>query len=127
MAKYLNKAGLQYFYNQLKAKGIGLSESDIVGIFNRELAKYKESLVTIVTVLPETGTEGFIYLLPSGDSSTVFTVYFWEDNAWRPSGSVTIDLSNYYTKSEVDTKFNDYIKSSDLVALTESEIDEVMQ
>lgn len=125
--KYLNKAGLQYFYNQLKTKGLGLTEAQVNTLITNALNSYKQSIVTIVSVLPTSGTEGFIYLVPNDGSSTVFTTYFWEDNAWRSGGSVSIDLSNYYTKSEIDTTLSGYLKTTDMEAITNSEIDGIMQ
>ena len=51
--------------------------------------------------------EGYIYLYPinKNDLSKGYYQYIWEGSAWLDIGTTQIDLSNYYTKSESDTKF----------------------
>lgn len=45
-----------------------------------------------------------IYMVPSSDPSAqnVYEEYMYINSAWELIGSTSIDLSNYYTKSEVD-------------------------
>ena len=51
--------------------------------------------------------EGYIYLYPidKNDLSKGYYQYIWEGSAWLDIGTTQIDLSDYYTKSESDTKF----------------------
>jgi hypothetical protein len=69
------------------------------------------SLFVIVTKLPEVGEPDKIYLLHKSDegetgSGNKFTEYIWVNDEWETFGTITldtsIDLSNYYTKMEVD-------------------------
>ena len=61
---------------------------------------------TIVNELPETGTEGIIYLVPVEDpeQENKYNEYIYVDDEWELLGEigVDIDLSNYYTKQEVN-------------------------
>lgn len=56
----------------------------------------------VVEELPQSGEEGTIYLVPN-DHDT-YTEYIWiaEEEKWEAIGDSDIDLSNYYTKSQVD-------------------------
>jgi hypothetical protein len=60
-------------------------------------------LFLVVSVLPATGTANKIYLVPSGESGdNQFVEWAWIDNSWENLGNVTIDLSDYYTKTEIN-------------------------
>lgn len=60
-----------------------------------------------VNELPATGEPNVIYLVPSTNPQTTNAKdeYIYINNAWEQIGSTAVDLSNYYTKSEVDEKF----------------------
>ena len=82
--------------------------------------------------MPETGTEGFLYLVPSQNNALVFDAYAWEESdtegvyEWKQlskANAVSVDLTNYYTKSEIDTTLSDYLLKSDMVEITTEEID----
>lgn len=62
--------------------------------------------VEVVTELPDTGVANVIYLVPKEDTgdNDIFDEYLWVDNDWEHIGSTDIDLSNYYTKAQVDSK-----------------------
>ena len=60
-----------------------------------------------VTELPATGQQNVIYFVAndSGSGNNLFDEYVWtSSNTWEQLGSVSIDLSNYYTKDELDGK-----------------------
>ena len=60
---------------------------------------------TIVSTLPTTGESNIIYLVPTTSSSTNnYDEYIWVNNKRELLGGISIDLTNYYTKSEIDTK-----------------------
>lgn len=64
----------------------------------------------IVQVLPTTDiSESTIYLVPSLDSETqnLYDEYIYVNNAWEKIGSKSIDLSDYYNKTEIDNLFNE--------------------
>lgn len=58
----------------------------------------------IVDVLPSTGKSGVIYAVPMEDNPSAYELYVWEDNSYKSLGKTEIDLSDYYTKNQVDTK-----------------------
>ena len=91
----------------------GLTEAQVRAIIQSELSAYKLDLFTIVSVLPQSGVEGIAYLVPIQGQNLKFNIYTWEviDNTTNPhtygfvqfgGGNVSVDLSNYYTKTEID-------------------------
>lgn len=57
----------------------------------------------VVQELPVTGRTDTIYLVPnSGSSGNIYDEYIYINSNWELIGSTEVDLSNYYTKSEVD-------------------------
>ena len=48
-----------------------------------------------------------LYLVPSQDPETrnVYDEFIYVNNTWEQVGSTAVDMSNYYTKSEVDGKY----------------------
>lgn len=65
----------------------------------------------IVSVLPDTGESNIIYLVrktqKSAETADTYKEYVWieEEGKYEPIGSIDIDLSQYYNKSEADEKF----------------------
>lgn len=65
----------------------------------------------VVQTLPSTGAKGTFYLIAnSGSGQNVYDEYLWINNKYEKLGTREIDLSSY-------------IKRSDMVAITNSEID----
>ena len=56
------------------------------------ISNLKKATITVVETLPETGSEGIIYLV---GTSAPYEQYVWEGNAWIDLGSTEIDLTNY--------------------------------
>lgn len=90
--------------------------------------------VQIVNSLPESGSISTMYCvpLPSEDQTEVkkYEEYFYINGAWEKVGTATIDLSNYYTKTEagaitdaLDNKINQEIEDREaaIAAHTNSE------
>lgn len=79
-----------------------------------------------VDTLPAVGLEQTIYLVPKADpqAGDVFDEYVWIDNKFEFIGTTKANLSNYYTKVEIDYIVSQldykYVKSDDttLVKLT---------
>ena len=132
--KYLDNAGTQYLVNKIKAiDGKIPTDSQITTMITTALNTYKEGIVTIVESLPQTGEEGKLYLMVDPSDSDVYIVYTWEENAFKRMGAKTFTLTvdsalsssstnpvqNKVVKAALDAKLN----SSDLVAITTSEID----
>lgn len=63
----------------------------------------------IVVTLPAKGDANKIYLLPnvSSKANDIYDEYIWLEGGWEFLGNkqVTVDLTPYYTKVEVDDKF----------------------
>lgn len=57
----------------------------------------------LVDELPETGEENIIYLVPNGQSgSNIKDEYMWVNNNWEVMGSTSIDLSNYWSRDDLN-------------------------
>ena len=108
--KYLDGAGLRYFRDTYV-----LNTTQINTLIQAAFAQYKQDVFTVVSALPQSGQqEGIMYLVPTSGDPTKLDGYVWEitDNTTNPPtygwkqpvvGQAQIDLSNYYTKTEVDT------------------------
>lgn len=74
--------------------------------------------VLVVDELPATGEEGVLYFVRKEDATEtdLYDEYMYIDNQWEYLGTRTIeiDLDDYYTKDEVDTKLDDYAKEEEL-------------
>ena len=147
--KYVDGTGLAYFYTTYC-----LTETQVNALINTQLNDYKQNVVTVVSTLPASGTEGILYMVPNATDGTKFDTYVWEitDDTTNPvtygykalsEAHVAVDLSNYYTKSETDSTISAAIVTSiasgaiktaldaklnvtDLVPLTNAEIDALM-
>lgn len=78
------------------------------------IAKIDQFKVKVVDVLPETGEELTVYLVPKDSSlqenDNVYDEYIWTDGKWEHIGDTKIDLSDYITNAqlaeELDKKEN---------------------
>lgn len=77
----------------------------------------------VVEELPDEGQSGVIYLVPNEDDT--YDEYIWleDEERFERVGNTDVDLSDYYTKEEVDLMLADYAETSDLDVL-ESEVEE---
>ena len=108
--KYLDGPGLRYFRDTYV-----LTTAQVNTLIQAAFAQYKQDVFTVVSALPQSGQqEGIMYLVPTSGDPTKLDGYVWEitDNTTNPPtygwkqpvvGQAQIDLSNYYTKTEVDT------------------------
>ena len=89
--------------------------------------------IKVVNELPSQNiSETTVYLLTSQtqESGNLYTEYLYVGNKWELLGSQTVDLSDYYTKSQVDTLLSGLSVSGhthDDRCYTEAEIDGKMQ
>ena len=108
--KYVDGSGLAYFYSTYC-----LTEAQVNTLISTQLNTYKQNVVTVVSSLPSTGTEGILYMVPNQTDGTKFDTYVWEitDDTTNPvtygyvpqnEATITVDLSNYYTKSETNSE-----------------------
>ena len=131
-AKYVDGPGLRYFRDTYC-----LSATQINTLIQAAFSQYKQDIFTVVSALPQSGQqEGIMYLVPTNDP-TKLDGYIWEivDDSTTPptygwkhpvQGQAQIDLSNYYTKTEVDSLLSTKLNAADLVPLTNAEIDQIM-
>ena len=97
--------------NLIDAKGYQTA-SQVNSIVNTAVANAAHLKRAIVDVLPESGEENTIYLVPSVSSKdgNVKDEYMWINSAWEKIGSSEVDLTGY-------------LKESDLTVITTAEID----
>ena len=106
-------AGLKLNWETLDGKiaDITALQQAVAGALHRE----------IVVSLPTTDIDpNTIYMILSGTSATenVYDEYMYISNAWELIGTSATDLTNYYTKSEVDGKLLLKASASDLTSHT---------
>ena len=80
-----------------------------------------------VDVLPTENIQtNVIYAVPSDDpkEKDVRIEYVYINDDWEAIGSTKIDLSNYYTKAEIDAKFEQIM--STLPIATADEVDNIL-
>lgn len=80
--------------------------------------------VLVVQTLPTTGEAHTLYFVPSADPQTqnAYDEYLYANNAWEQVGSTAVDLSNYYTKSEIDTSINNALANYATIANVDSSL-----
>ena len=89
------------------------------------LAQVDNEIFEIVSVLPATGVANKIYLVPSSDPETqnALDEYIWIDNAWEKIGAVSVDLSNYFNKTEINSMLESKVdKNADITPGTNPKI-----
>lgn len=104
LAEDLQINGVTYTYEQL-LNGEGTGDMFSTSGLN----------IKLVDELPARGKQDTIYLVANDKGS--FTEYLWveEISKWEELGDVTkIDLSNYFTKSEINTMFAKYYTQSEI-------------
>lgn len=100
--------------NQL-TNGAGYqTSSQVQSAISTAIAGVTQFDFQVVSSLPATGVKGTIYLVPnSGSGTNTKDEYIYVNNGWEKIGTTDVDLSGY-------------VPSSDLVAITNSEIDTVV-
>ena len=65
----------------------------------------------------ENVSAGDVYLV-GAESDSEFQEYYWTGTAWDYMGKTTaVDLSGYYTKTEIDDMLTEYVKASEKLIL----------
>jgi hypothetical protein len=57
----------------------------------------------VVTTLPATGEGNKIYLVPDPQDTALFNMFVWKAGVWSQVGQTGVDLTEYYTKGQIDT------------------------
>lgn len=104
--QYLNKPGVQHLWESMKSYTTVEVAKALAG------AGIK---IKILDNLPESGEEMVLYFIKSEkeEETNIYEEYMWVNNKWELIGTTKIDLSDYWSKS-------------DLVALTTEEIDAIL-
>ena len=77
-----------------------------------ELLENLDSIsMRVVTELPDVGEKNIIYLIkvepePGEPDKHIYNQWLYSQNTWYNIGTTEIDLSNYYTKTEANNRFN---------------------
>lgn len=71
--------------------------------------------IQVVQTLPTTGVSGTVYLVPAPDGSSpnMYEEYLWINNSWEKLGSASVDLSNYYNKTQINGMLADVYSTSE--------------
>ena len=99
--------------NQL-TNGAGYqTASDVSSAINTAIGGITSIDYQVVQALPTSGVKGTIYLVSnSGTGTNIYDEYIWVNNAWEFIGTTAVDLTNY-------------LQDSDVIPLTNSEIDSI--
>ena len=75
-------------------------------------------IVLVVTELPVIGEDNRIYLVPI--NSTTCSAYVWNTttNSYNDLGNMSLDLTNYYNKSQIDSMLENVAASNSNVLVT---------
>ena len=78
-------------------------------ILKEMIANLANFQIEIVDQLPSIGETNIIYLVKkSGSAPDIHDEYVFVDGKWEKIGDTEIDLSNYYTRDEVDDKLTGF-------------------
>ena len=78
-------------------------------ILKEMIANLANLQIEVVDQLPSTGETNIIYLVKkSGSAPDIHDEYVFVDGKWEKIGDTEIDLSNYYTRDEVDDKLTGF-------------------
>lgn len=88
--------------------------SQVTTAINNAIADIQGISYEVVTELPSTGEAGVIYLISNnGSNPNIYDEYIYTNGVFEKIGTTDVDLSNY-------------VQSTDLVAITNSEIDTIV-
>lgn len=78
--------------------------------------------VEIVSELPEVGDERTIYLVPKegSEQENVYNEYVYQNGGWELIGDTSINLSGYYTSSQVDNLISSSVNNG-VLTITDNE------
>lgn len=75
----------------------------------------------VVNELPGSGESNLIYLVKKeGSGDDVHDEYIWVEGKWEKIGSTSVDLTNYYTKTDADGRFALKTSIADMLTKTEA-------
>ena len=107
--------GITDAYTKTEIAGLGYqTSSDVSSAINSALAGITGITYEVVQTLPVSGSAGVIYLLSnSGSAPNVYDEYIYVNNGFEKIGTTDVNLSSY-------------MQFSDMVAISNSEIDTIV-
>lgn len=78
---------------------------------NQAISTIPKFDIKVVSELPTSNISSTtVYLLPSGEETNdIYTEYIYVNGKWEKLGTQRLDMSNYYTKEQIDTMFGTYV------------------
>lgn len=96
-------------------------------ILKEMIANLANLQIEIVDQLPSVGETNIIYLVKkSGSAPDIHDEYVFVDGKWEKIGDTEIDLSNYYTRDEVDDKLTGFGAGDVIAAEAFTTVDRVI-
>lgn len=101
---------------KISVSGARVISVDLTNYYTKpEVIQLLENLdsisMRVVTELPDVGEKNVIYLIkvepePGEVDKHIYNQWLYSQSTWYNIGTTEIDLSNYYTKTEADNRFN---------------------
>jgi hypothetical protein len=125
-----NAAGITKLYSGTGTNVDGTMTQNAINneidTLNAKIAAVGRFHVSVVSTLPEEGESSVIYFVPEENSgeNQQYIEYIWMDDAgyFESIGVSNTDLTNYYNKSEIDTKISNIKNGTVAKATTASRI-----
>ena len=98
---------------------LNTTSKTVIGAINEILSKAEGKFIVVQT-LPVSDIDPYaIYLVPkqTPGQSDSYDEYIYTNNAWEKIGTTDIDLSNYYTKTQVDSLLSAKADTSSLATV----------
>lgn len=115
---YKDKLEDTYRKSEVYNKQESYSKSEI----DNKIASIVTTTFEVVDELPEQGESNVIYLVPNEQSDdNEYEEYIWVNNKWELIGTTKVDLTPYYTSSQVDDLINPI--TSDVTLLKQNKLD----
>jgi len=95
---------------------------------DEKLTNIASQFIKVVDQLPENGESNVLYLYKEND--TVYSQYIWDDNKWHLVGNEHLDLTKYYTKTEIDEKLKTVsttIAAEEQLGMIKSSVDDISE
>jgi len=128
----LSKADVGYSYSKTEINDLFNRKANTIDVYTKEevndlVSSLPNFSIEVVDVLPtESISETTMYLLPLGDASedgSLYTLNIYSNGEWKELGKQTLNLNNYDTKEEVETKIKDAVTEQALNHYTKEETD----
>lgn len=115
---YKDKLDDTYRKSEVYNKQESYSKTEV----DNKIASIVTTTFEVVDELPQQGESNVIYLLPNEQSAdNEYEEYIWVNNKWELIGTTKVDLTPYYTSSQVDDLINPI--SNNVTLLQQNKLD----